>query len=425
MNRETSLAAFLDTATSSYLAVAEITELLLTEGYTPLQEAEEWNLSQGGKYFLSRNDASLFAFRLPKKKAVGFQIAAAHTDSPAFQYKKSFTASGYTRLSVERYGGARNVTWLDRPLSVSGRVFVKKEGKLLSYIVDVKEPVAIIPSVAGHLMKETGDNPAVDMLPFCATDKEGDAVLYHIAEALKIDPSDIVSHDLYMYPYEKAVLWGKESCYISSPRLDDLQSVYGLLQGFLSAEDNQKAIPLLALFDSEEVGSRTMHGADSSFLNSVLERIALALGENPHCLLANSFLVSADNAHARHPNHPELSDTNGLTPVLNEGIVIKHNANKRYTTDGLSEGLFSLLCEQAGVPLQHYANRPDLLGGSTLGALAISHTSVYSLDIGLAQLAMHSAMETAGTKDTLYLEKAMALFFARSLYRDKEGIGWA
>ena len=423
MNRETSLASFLNASVSAYHAVDEAKALLLAEGYTPLEETEEWRLEKGGKYFLVRNGASLLAFRIPKGKATGFQIAAAHTDSPSFKYKKTFTSPAFTRLSVERYGAPRNSTWMDRPLSLAGRVLVKKGDAVLSVTVDLEEPIGIIPTVAPHLLREAAENLAVDFVPF-VDGEAGVCIEERLAERLGVSSADIVGHDLYLYPVQQALCFGEKGAFISSPRLDDLQCVYGLLRGFVGAEENSAAIPLLALFDSEEVGSRTMQGADSDLLSGTMERIAASLGASYPMLSAGSFFVSADNAHGLHPNHPELSDRNGLTCTLNGGVVIKRNASRRYTTDGLSEALFTLLCKEADVPVQLYANRPDQPGGSTLGAISDAHASVYSVDIGLAQLSMHSAVETAGTLDTAYLEKVMACFFSRSLARVKEGYAW-
>lgn len=423
MNKETSLADFLDASVSPYHAVKEAESFLKSEGYLALSESEAWQLEKGGKYYLTRNGSSLLAFRIPQNLPTGFQIAAAHTDSPSFKYKKTFVSSSFTRLSVERYGGFKSLAWMDRPLSLAGRVLVRVEGAVVAQTVDLKEPIAIIPSVAMHLMREDADNLAVDLVPF--TDgTEGLCIEEKIAKRLDVSSADILGHDLYLYPVQKAVLFGENGAFVASPRLDDLQCVYALLKGFLLAKENLGAIPLLALFDNEEVGSRSMQGADSDLLSGTMQRIAQALGLSYGALCAGSFLVSADNAHGLHPNHPELSDKNGLTSQLNGGVVIKRNASKRYTTDGLSEALFTLLCKNAGVPVQLYANRPDLPGGSTLGAIADAHVSVHSIDIGLAQLAMHSPVETAGTQDTAYLERAMALFFASFLKQKGEAYSW-
>ncbi len=423
MNRETALASFLDASVSAYHAVKEAESFLRAEGFVALKESETWQLQGGGKYYLTRNGSSLLAFRIPKNVPTGFQIAAAHTDSPSFKYKKTFTSPAFTRLSVERYGGAKNSAWMDRPLSVAGRVLVKKGDTVHSVTVDLEEPVAIIPSVAAHLMKDAAENLAVDLVPF-SDGTNGLCIEEKIARRLGVSSADILGHDLYLYPVAKALCFGENGAFIASPRLDDLQCVYALLKGFVAANENGSAIPLLALFDNEEVGSRSMQGADSNLLSGTMERIADAFGLSYAALCARSFFVSADNAHGLHPNHPELSDKNGFTCQLNGGVVIKRNALRRYTTDGLSEALFSLLCKEAGVPIQMYTNRPDLPGGSTLGAISDVHVSVYSIDIGLAQLAMHSAVETAGALDTAYLEKVMALFFASSLQAAGDVYSW-
>ncbi len=415
------LCEFLDSAHSVYHAVAGLRDVLEQAGYTRLTESGAWELVPGGKYYLTRGGSALAAFRIPEGAPKGFLISASHADRPCFKIKENAELTGtYTRLAVERYGGMLMAPWLDRPLSVAGRVAVETETGVQTRLVDADRDLLLIPNVAIHMNRSANDgykwNPAVDLLPLLggkdAAGKFG-ALLEQLAGG------KVLGHDLYLYVRQKATVWGMEEEFISAPALDDLECAWCCTQGFLQAGTTQN-IPLLCVFDSEEVGSSSYQGAASDFMESVTGRICAGLGLDRHQQLARSFLVSADNAHAIHPNHPELADS-ANAPVVNGGVVLKFNANQRYTTDGVSAAIFRKICAGAQVPVQTYCNRADIAGGSTLGNISLSQVAVPSVDIGLPQLAMHSPVETAGVKDALYLMDAMTAFYGCDLDVDAEG----
>jgi aspartyl aminopeptidase len=347
-------------------------------------------------------------------------ISATHSDSPAFCVKLSPENKGaYTTLDVEKYGGSILYTWLDRPLSVAGRVALRSESGIETRIFNIDKDFAVIPSLAIHLNREVNNgykfNPAKDMLPLIAS---GDAIgfLDSVADSAKVKKEDIVSFAAYLYNRDEGKAVGAESEYILSPRLDNLECSFATLEAFLSAKDT-KSIPVLAIFDNEEVGSSTMNGADSTFLSDVLSRIS---GTGYTRMLANSFMVSADNAHAKHPNHPELSDKNNA-PVMNGGVVIKWNANRRYTTDCISDAIFKEILDRSGAKHQDFYCRADMPCGTTLGGISTTRVSIPAVDIGLAQLAMHSSFETAGAKDTEHLVRALAQFYSSAIKATPSG----
>ena len=415
-----SLQSFLDKAHSVYHAVALIKEELDNAGYTALSETGNWDLRAGGKYYLTRNGSAVVAFRVPEE-AKGFMITAAHADRPCFKVKENAVAEGaYTRLLVEKYGGAIISPWLDRPLSVAGRVLVETENGIESRLVDVDRDLLLMPNMAIHMNRTVNDgykwNPAVDTIPLLA-DKKATKKFWDEVQTLA--GGKVLGHDLYLYVRQNASVWGLENEFISAQAIDDLECAWGCLQGFLKAKETAN-IPVLAVFDSEEVGSSSYQGAASDLLERTITRICEALKLDKNRLLAGSFLVSADNAHALHPNHPELSDA-ANAPVMNGGVVVKFNANQRYTTDGLSYAIFRKICEKANVPVQTYCNRADLPGGSTLGNISLSQVAVPSVDIGLAQLAMHSCYETAGVKDVQYLVDAMSAYYSAELEISDQG----
>lgn len=304
---------------------------------------------------------------------------------------------------------------------------VRKSGKIAAKLVNVDRDLLIIPGVAIHLDREVNKGTAlkanVDMLPLFSGGKEPGAFRKLIAQAAGVEEADLLSTDLFLYPRVAGTRTGLNEEFVVSPRLDDLQCVFGCMQGFLSAKESE-SVPVLAVFNNEEVGSGTRQGADSTFLADVLRRINAAMGRNEEEYLtavANSFLVSADNAHAVHPAHPEHADANEA-PVMNGGIVMKYNASQKYTTDAVSAAVFQQICEEAGVALQRYSNRADLPGGSTLGNISTAHVSVHSVDIGLPQLSMHSACEVAGARDAEDLVKAMTVYYSRSFSVGADGI---
>ena len=420
---------FLDESPTCYHAAANAKAALTAAGAVELRESEQWKLEKGTLYVVERGDSALVAFRVPEGPFHGFLMAAAHSDSPTFKVRETAEAAsaGNTlRLSVEPYGGGVWRGWLDRPLSVAGRVVIRQGDRLVSRLVNIDRDLLVIPGVAIHMDRSVNKgaelNPAVDLLPLLGCGKEPGAFRKLIAEAAGVREEHLLSTELFLYPRTKAVQTGLNGEFIVSPRLDDLQCVFGCLEGFLAAKPGG-SLPVLAVFNNEEVGSSTRQGADSTFLTDVLERIAHGCGldsEAWKAAVANSFMVSADNAHAIHPAHPEYADK-GEFPVLGGGIVIKYNANQRYTTDAVSGAVFQAICQEAGVPVQRYSNRADLPGGSTLGNISTAHLSVPTVDIGLPQLAMHSVCETAGAADTDHLVKAMTAYFSRDFHRDRDG----
>lgn len=416
-----SLLDFLNESKSHYHATAAICRTLEQAGYTRLEEGAQWDLTTGGRYYLTRGGSALIAFRIPETTPKGFLMSASHSDRPTFLVKENGELkSAYTRLATERYGGMLIYSWIDRPLSVAGRVLVETESGVESRLIDIDRDLGLIPSVAIHMDRNANEgrkwDPAKDVhvtLGSKAAAGKLDALLEEAAGG------KILAQDLYLYVRQKASLWGIDEEYISAPGLDDLECVWGCTRGFLNAKPGSH-IPVLCVFDSEEVGSCSAQGADGDFLSATLSRISRLMGYDHDILLANSFMVSADNAHAVHPNHPELSDP-GNAPELNGGIVIKTNANLSYTSNGLSTAVFRKICADAGVPTQTFYNRADLRGGSTLGRISLSQVSVPSVDIGLAQLAMHSCYETAGAEDPIHLENAMAAYYSTSLQATSGG----
>ena len=412
---------FLDASRSVYHAVAYISDILDRAGYTHLPEGDDWTLEDGGKYYITRNMSTVIAFRIPHGEPAGFLLSASHSDRPSFKIKENGELeSKYIRLATERYGGMLMAPWMDRPLSVAGRVMVETPTGTKMKLVDIDQDLMIIPNVAIHMNRKVNDgyayNPATDTIPLLGDRDVKGMFGRMIAEQAG---GNILGHDLFLYLRQKAAVWGIEQEFISAQALDDLQCAWGCLQGFLNAEESG-SVPMYCVFDSEEVGSRSVSGADSTMLTSTMNRIARYLDANLARMMAQSFLVSADNAHAIHPNHPELADPNNA-PVMNGGIVVKFNASQRYTTDAVAAAVFRSVCKRAGVPTQTYYNRPDIPGGSTLGYVSLTHVSVPTADIGLAQLAMHSCYETAGVRDSLYLEQAMTTYFSSTLHVTGDG----
>lgn len=414
---------FIKNSPTAYHAVAEVEKRLSSLGYEELYENKKQNIVPGGKYYVVRGGSSLIAFRMPVGGVESFMIAAAHCDSPALKIKENaeLEAAGVTKLSCEKYGSMLCQTWFDRPLSIAGRVCVRVQGGMDVRLVDFKDPAAVIPSVAIHLNPKANTtascDAAIDMLPVICSGSDSGAFRQRLAELAECETDDILSTDLILYNPQSGCETGG---IIMSPRLDDLQCAFAALTAFCESSDGA-AVPVLCLFDNEEVGSTTKQGAASTFLGDVLRMITDAGGLDSAgyaAAVADSFMASCDNAHAVHPNHPELSDKNHSV-YMNGGVVIKFNANQKYTSDAVSYGMFRLICEEAGVPWQLYANRADMMGGSTLGNIVNTHVSLNAVDIGVAQLAMHSAMETSGAEDTEHMIRALKLFFEKSLRRER------
>lgn len=421
------LLGFLKNSPTAFQAVEEIEKKLAETGFAKLGEHENWDIVPGGKYFVTRNSSSVIAFSVPKQYAHSFMITASHTDSPTFKLKSAFEAEAcgkYVKLNVEGYGGMILSSWLDRPLSIAGRLIMKDGNEISTKNVNIDRDLVLIPNVAIHQNRQINSgfsyNIAVDMMPlYSAFDKKG-TLLETAAEYAGCAKENVVGGDLYLYNRTPGTIWGAGDEFFSSARIDNLQCAYSTLMGFISAADEGKAVNVYASFDNEETGSATKQGAGSQFLSDTLAKIAEKLGFSVTEALASSFMVSADNGHAKHPNHPELSDAQN-SPAMNEGVVIKENAAQKYTTDAVSSAIFAKICEDANVPVQRFANRSDMGGGSTLGSISNTNAAMITVDIGLAQLAMHSSYETAGTKDTGYMINAITQFYKSKLTTDGDG----
>ncbi len=410
---------FIEESPSCFHAVANLEKMLCKQGFIRLCEQDAFELEKGGRYYVTRNDSSILAFVVPEGEIKGFHMSAAHSDSPTFKIKENPEMSveeHYIKLNVEKYGGMIHSAWLDRPLSLAGRVVVKEEDKLVTKLICPDRDILVIPNVAIHMNRDKNQgmeyNAQTDLLPLYSDGEGKGSFQKLLAEEAGVTEENVLGHDLYLYVREKGRFFGIKEEFIFSPRLDDLQCAYGCMRA-LAESTPKEYINVCVVFDNEEVGSETKQGADSTFLSDNLKRIHKALlGKSRELqrLLAESFMISADNAHAVHPNHPEKADPTNR-PYLNGGIVIKFHGSQRYTTDAFSAARMKDICNRAKVPYQTYHNRSDIAGGSTLGNISTAHVSVNTVDIGLPQLAMHSACETAGAKDTEYLLLAMKCFY--------------
>lgn len=412
MKNAEKLIDFINKSPTAYHAVAEVANRLRDVGFTEISEGDIAAFSDGGCHYVIRSDSSLIAFC---GSGDGFSVAATHCDTPAFKIKGDFSTGAYLKLDTEKYGGSILYSWLDRPLGIAGRVVLETSRGVEARLVNLARPVAVIPSVAIHQNRSVNDgvklSAATDMLPLAGLSGEG--VLSAISRELGICEVDILSSDLYVYNLESGTVAGLDESLILSPRLDNLECTYSALCGFLSAIDAGKNTSVLAIFDNEEVGSVTAGGADSTFLSNTLKKIA-GSREKYARMLENALMLSADNAHAIHPNHPELSDKLGA-PALGSGVVIKYNANKRYATDGISAAITKKLAKMAGAGIAEYYCRADMPCGSTIGSITASHVGMLIADIGLPQLAMHSATECAAVADLADMIALMKAHFSVSI----------
>ncbi|MDA3733394.1 M18 family aminopeptidase [Niameybacter massiliensis] len=419
------LLSFLDKSTSMFHAADSVIQKLESEGFSFLDSVSNWELQEGGKYYVTSNHSAVIAFTVNSTSIEneGFKIVGAHTDIPGFKIKPNpqMSTESYVKLNTEIYGGPIVNTWLDRPLSAAGRVALKGSHPLHPTIqlVDLEKPILIIPNLAIHMNREVNNgvklNPQKETLPILTYMKEkieGNLILEEVAKKLGVASSDILEMDLFLYPVEKSCLVGLNEEFISAARLDDLSMVYSGLDALINSTSTC-GINVLACFDNEEVGSTSKQGANSPLLNHTLERIAMALGKSRDEYLrslAMSFIISADVAHLLHPNYPEKSDpTNKVLP--GNGPAIKLTAGCSYTTDSDSFGVFANLCASNNIPYQVFVNRSDERGGSTIGPVTASHLGVRSIDIGTPMLSMHSARELMATSDFIHTTSAMAAFF--------------
>ena len=413
------LVEFLQESVTPFHAAATAESWLRAAGFTRLEEADYWNLEPGKGYYTTRNGSSVVAWRVPDHAIGGWRIVASHSDSPTWKIKTDIVENdGCRRLSVEGYGGMIMSTWLDRPLTVGGRALVKTEDGIESRLVYIDRDLLVIPSLAIHFQRDINKghtfNPQVDMQPLWGP--AGSRTLTDlVAEELGVDTADILDSDLQLVTRQAPTQIGPDGEFFMAPRIDDLECAATTLLGFLdaAAETDSACAPVWAMLDNEEVGSSRRMGAESSYLRDVLDRIVDAIphsGQAMHRAMANSFMLSANNAHATHPNFPQKSDP--YAPVrLGGGVVLKYNASQKYTTNAVSGAIFRAICEKADVPVQVFTNRADEAGGSTLGNLQSHTLPIPMADIGLAQLAMHSAVETASVADAEAMTKAVAAFY--------------
>ena len=424
--RETAqnLLDFIQKSPSCFHAVQNIADTLISKGFTELKEEDCWKLEKGKSYFVTRNSSSIISFKIPDNTEYkGFFIAASHSDSPSFKIKENeeMSSGRYIILNVEKYGGMLCAPWFDRPLSVAGRIIYKQKSddgsiKLAQKLVNVDKNLLMIPNLAIHMNRTANEgqkyNVQQDMLPVFSCEHPNRSFMGVIADSAKVDSNDILSSDLFLYNRVNGTFWGESDEFIAASQIDDLECAWTTFQSFLQAE-NVENIIMHCVFDNEEVGSQTKQGAASTFLKDTLYRINNCLGrtqEQFYTSLAQSFMVSADNAHAVHPNYQTVADPKNK-PLINKGPVIKFNAAQKYTTDAFSAALFKEICNNADVPYQIFTNRSDMAGGSTLGNISGTQVSIPCVDIGLAQWAMHSPYESAGAKDPEYMIRAVKEFY--------------
>lgn len=419
------LLTFIQQSPSMFHSISSIRKYLDDANFKYLPENASWDLEKGNHYYTIRNHSSLIAFKVGQTlDDYHFQMCASHSDSPTFKVKTVPELKGqgeYLKLDVEAYGGMIDSTWFDRPLSVAGRAFVREENTIKNKLVYIDKDLLLIPNVAIHFNREVNKgvptNRQIDLCPLFSSGKAkvGDFKKM-IAEHLNVSVDNLLGFDLFLVNRQRPCIWGYKEEFISSPKLDDLQCAFTTLKAFLDSS-NEHDISIYACFDNEEVGSNTKQGAMSTFLQDTLKRINYGLKkseEEYYQAISKSFLVSADNAHAVHPNHPEKTDSVNCA-YMNKGLVIKESANQKYTTDAFSRSVLEQICYMANTPYQTFANRSDSLGGSTLGNLSNIQVSVHAVDIGLPQLSMHSTYETAGVEDTATTIQTLTKYYSTNI----------
>jgi len=418
---------FSHSSKSIFHVVKNTADVLVDNGYKEISESEKWELESGGKYFFKKNHSSLIAFSIGNGNLneFGFKISGNHTDSPGFRIKPNpeMVGDSYLRLNTEVYGGPILNTWLDRPLSIAGRVVVKGEDifKPKTILVNIDKPCLIIPNIAIHQNKLVNKgvelNKQNDTLPILTLVNEElekqNFLLKIIAKENNIDIDEILDFDLYLYEFEKGCLVGLNEEMISSPKIDNLAALYVSLNAFIESK-NFNGINILACFDNEEIGSHTKQGADSNMLLNAMDRISLSLGgdrEDFFCSLANSFMLSVDGAHAVHPAQNQKTDPI-VRPMMNHGIALKVAANQSYTSDAHSLAVIKQILEPNKIPYQYFVNRSDTPGGSTIGPISSTHLDINSIDLGVAMIGMHSIRELCGVKDLMNLKKLLKIYYS-------------
>ncbi|EJP6472175.1 M18 family aminopeptidase [Clostridium botulinum] len=418
---------FIYDSPSPFHVVNNMKYMLDSNHYEELKDSEKWNLVKGGKYYTIKNQSAIIAFCIGNKEIEdsGIRIVGAHTDSPTFKIKPNpqmISKGDYIKLNTEVYGGPILNTWMDRPLSLAGRVTVRGKNPFNPEmkLVNVKRPILIIPNLAIHMNRNVNKgyelNKQKDMLPILGLIneklEEEDYLLRILCKELNVKKSDILDFELLLYEFEKGCIMGIDDEFISSPRLDDLSMVHAGLNALIE-NDIEYSTQMLVCFDNEEVGSSTKQGADSPLLSSIIERIVIGLGkdrEDYFRTLSKSFMISCDSAHAVHPNREEKTDPTNK-PIINKGPVIKINSNQSYTSDVYSISVYEEICNLAEVPVQKFVNRSDERGGSTIGPISSTHVNIDSVDVGTALLAMHSVRELGGVKDQVYMIESLKKFY--------------
>jgi len=419
---------FIYDSPSPYHVVNNAKKRLIEKGFSELKLTDKWNIYKGEKYFVCQNNTSLFAFTVGNGNLEenGFKIIASHSDSPTFKIKPSPEISvenKYIKFNTETYGGPILSTWFDRPLSIAGRVSVKSNNPLkpTSHLVNIRQPILVIPNLPIHFNRKVNDgialNKQIDMLPVTTIVSEelntNNLLAIKISKEINVPVKDILEVDLNLYNFEKGSIIGLNNEFICSGKLDDLAMVHASLNAFLDAPITNST-NILAIFDNEEVGSRSKQGAGSPILKDILKRIVTVQNKNEEEFqraIYNSFMISADMAHALHPNHPDKHDP-VTRPIVNGGPVIKIEGNQKYTTDSDSSAVFEMICNKASIPYQKFVNRSDMLGGGTLGNVSTGQLAIRSVDVGNPMWAMHSVMETGGVEDHTYMTKALNQFYS-------------
>ena len=412
---------------NEYFAISNIKKLLDENGFICLLENEKYEISLGKSYYILRDGSSIIAFKVPEKlDDLYFKIVASHSDSPVLKIKENPTVieNGYNKLKVEKYGGMIVSSWLDKPLGIAGRVCYKNGNAITTKLVNFPTNL-IIPNVAIHQNRDINNgfiyNPQIDLLPILGLGNND--LFKELLDSTRNNEEEILSYDLSLYNKEKAVLGGINNEFIYSPKEDNLVSAYISILSLISSI-SYDGISLGVVFNNEEVGSSSLNGADSDFLATNLKRISKSLGFSNDELsraLVKSYLVSLDNAHAIHPNHPEMSD-NKNNCLINEGVVIKHNSNMLYTSEAISSAIIKLIASKENISLQTFFNRADARGGSTLGNISLTHVSIRSVDLGIPQLAMHSNYEVMGSKDTINAYKLLKALFNSKIKIEGENV---
>ena len=419
---------FIYESPTAFHAVDSIKKMLLNCGFMELREEDSWSLQKSGRYFFTKNQSALIAFVVGtgELEKEGFRIIGTHTDSPGFRVKPNAdmeVEGSYVKLNTEVYGGPIINTWLDRPLSLAGRVTLKSKDPFCPEVrlLNIEKPILVIPNLAIHMNRNVNSgvelNRQKDILPLLSMVNEqfekGQYMLKTIAKEISVNEEDILDFDLFLYEFEKGKIIGLNDEFISCGRLDDLSMVHSGIKA-LTEISVGKATNIMVCFDNEEVGSTTKQGADSPFLSGTLERIGISIGksrEDYYRALSKSFMISSDLGHALHPNYGEKSDPTNR-PIVNKGPIIKVSANQSYTSDSVSSAVYRSICERAGVPVQVFVNRSDEKGGSTIGPISSSHINIPSVDMGIAIFSMHSIRELGGVKDYIYTIESFKEFYS-------------